>query len=260
MTGSNKENAYTDSMSAAIGTAVQMTSNASETFASIADQFTKTTSAVGEMVGSMAHQWIEQGTTTVGQVVAPIAENPLIKYATKVPGISWLMAALGQVDVDKVEQDVATLKQQYPLESPFDLSHRVMVDTAIQAARIGVITNLVPPLAVTLLAVDLAAVTALQAEMIYRIAAIYGLALHDPARRGEVLAIWGLSSGGSTALKAGLSLVEIIPGIGTVTGATSNAALLYSLGQIARHFYEEKRKKSAVPSSEEEAIVLNELP
>jgi uncharacterized protein (DUF697 family) len=151
------------------------------------------------------------------------------------------MAALGQVNSEKVEREVAELRQNYPLETSAQLSQRVITDIAFKAAGAGLITNIVPPFAVSLLALDIAAVTALQAEMVYRIAAIYGFSLHDPTRRGEVLALWGLSMGGSGVLKTGLSLVEIIPIVGAGVGVVSNAALLYSLGQVAIQFYEAKQ-------------------
>jgi uncharacterized protein (DUF697 family) len=59
-----------------------------------------------------------------------------------------------------------------------------------------------------------------------------------------VLAIFGLSVGGSGTLKAGLSFVELLPVVGAVVGASSDAALLYSLGYVARQFYETKRKSA----------------
>jgi uncharacterized protein (DUF697 family) len=185
---------------------------------------------------------IEQGTERLGQVVAPIAEHPLIRYATKIPGIQWVMAALGQVNVEQVQQEVTKLHQQYPLETAEQLAHRVIVDTAIKAGGIGLLTNLIPPLALTLLGVDLAAMTALQAEMIYRIAAIYGFSVHEPTRRGEVLAIFVLSAGSSNLVKSGLSIVEPIPIVGTVVGTTSNAALMYSLGHVACAYYEAQQR------------------
>ena len=189
---------------------------------------------------------IEQGTERLGQIVTPIAEHPLIQYATKIPGIKWLMAALGQVNVEQVQQEVAKLRQQYPLESAEQLAHRVIVDTSIKAGSIGLLTNFVPPLALSLLPVDLAAMTALQAEMIYRIAAIYGFSVHEPTRRGEVLTIFSLSSGSSNLVKSGLSIFELIPIVGTVVGTTSNAALLYSLGHVAGYYYEAKQKAITV--------------
>jgi uncharacterized protein (DUF697 family) len=184
---------------------------------------------------------VEQGTETVGRIITPIAENPLVKYATKLPGISWLMSALGQVNIQKVQQDVAILQYQYPLETPEQLARRIIADSALKAAGFGLITNIIPPFALTLIAVDIAAVAALQAEMVYRIAAIYGFSLTDPTRRGEVLALWGLSMGGSSVLKTGLSIVEVIPFLGTGVGIASNAALLHSLGYVAIQFYEKKQ-------------------
>ncbi len=245
MAAQGREGSYTDQVSEAIATATHIAASAaklaSETLQSTTDNITATTTVVGEVVGPAALGFVEQGTETVGKMVTPIAENPVVKYAAKFPGVNWLMAALGQVDVEKAQDEVEKLRQEYPLETPEQLAHRIMVDTSLKAGGIGLLTNFVPPLALTLFAVDLAAVTALQAEMVYRIAAAYGFPLKDPARRGEVLAIFGLSVGGSGALKVGLSFVELLPVIGAVVGASSNAAVLYSLGHVACRFYEAKR-------------------
>ena len=241
-------NSSTDQVGEAIATAIHMGASAakvaSETVQSAAENITSTTTVVGETVGFVAQRLVEQGTESVGKIVTPIAENPLIKYAAKVPGINLLLAALGQVDVEKAQREVEQLRQEYPLETPEQLAHRIMVDTSLTAGGIGLLTNFVPPLALMLFAVDIAAIAALQAEMIYRIAAAYGFSLKDPARRGEVLAIFGLSIGGSGTLKAGLSFVELLPVVGAVVGASSDAALLYSLGYVARQFYETKRKSA----------------
>jgi uncharacterized protein (DUF697 family) len=96
-----------------------------------------------------------------------------------------------------------------------------------------------------LFAVDIAVLSSLQAEMIYRIAAIYDLPLKDATRRGEVLAIYALSFGGTSVIKTGLSVVELIPGVGAVIGASSDAALLFTLGQAVARFYETKYRRTA---------------
>jgi uncharacterized protein (DUF697 family) len=197
-------------------------------------------------VGPALYNTIEQGTDTLGQIVTPIAENPAVKYATRVPGMSWLMAALGQVDVDKVLAEVEDLKRQYPADTPAELAQRVMTETAWRAAQVGLVTNFIPQIAFATAALDVGAVAALQAKMIYRIAAIYGFSPKEPARRGEVLAIWGLSSGGSGVLKSGLNLVELLPGLGAAIGVTADAALLYGVGYLACQFYETKRNGPTV--------------
>ncbi|MBD2311644.1 hypothetical protein H6G20_08225 [Desertifilum sp. FACHB-1129] len=234
----------TDKMNAAIADAIEFGISATK-------DASDTARGVAQNVGTTTHQFVEQGTETIGRVVTPIAENPVVKYATKLPVLSWVMAALGQVDIDKVEQDIEALRQKYPSESPSQISHRIIVDTALQGGRIGLLTNFIPPLALALFAVDLAAVTALQAEMIYRIAAAYGFSLHEPTRRGEVLAIYGLSVGSSGVVKTGLSFIELIPLVGTVAGAANNATLLYALGVVATQFYEAKKN---APAKEGETV------
>ena len=196
--------------------------------------------AIGNSISPALLGLVELGTDVVGRVTAPIADSPLVQLSTQVPGLRWLMAALGQVNVQKVEREVAELQRQYPAATPQELAQRIIGETATKAAGIGLLTNIAPPFAIMLLAVDFAAVAALQAEMVYRIAALYGFSLTDPARRGEVMALWGLSVSGGGVLKAGLSLVEAIPVVGAGVGIASDAALLYSLGYVALQFYEAK--------------------
>ncbi len=196
-----------------------------------------------QKIGDGLHEFVEQGTETIGQVVEPVATHPIMQFVTKVPGGSWVMAALGQVDVNVVQRESAELRRTYPQDTDGSLAQRVVMDTVWKAAGIGLATNFVPPLALMLLAVDLGAIAALQAEMIYRIAAIYGFAPTDPTRRGEVLAIWGLATGSSGVLKAGMSVVEVIPVLGAAVGSAGNATLLFGLGQLACQFYERKQKQ-----------------
>src|SRR5690348_7469998 len=96
---------YSDQVNAAIATATQIATSAAKVASKAvqvaADEITGSTIAVGKTVGPEAVRFVEQGTETVGKFVSPIAENPLIKYAAKVPGINILLAALGQVDVEK---------------------------------------------------------------------------------------------------------------------------------------------------------------
>lgn len=123
-----------------------------------------------------------------------------------------------------------------------------MLSKTMLAAGQGLATSLVPGAVVACFGVDLVANMMLQAEMVYQIAAAYGLDLAEPARRGEVLAIFGLSLGagramkvgGVAAAKAGLVFLKNIPVAGAVIGASTNAALVYALGHAACQFYEAK--------------------
>lgn len=202
----------------------------------------ETLQTIANNVEPTAHRVVEQWTESLGQAVTPIAENSWVKTATRIPGLSWLVAALGQVDLNAVQQDLAELKQQYPRDTPAQLAQRIISDTSLKAAALGLATNILPPVALALFAVDIALLSTLQAGMLYRIAAAFEFDLNDPARRGEVLAIYVVSLGGTGILKVGLSVTEVLPGIGAVIGATSDGALLYTLGQAAHRFYTNKRQ------------------
>lgn len=199
-----------------------------------------------ESASQTTQQLLERATQAAGSTLSTLANNPILKFMTDKLGAGWLKTILGGVDVEKVRARVKKLQQQYPQETPSQIAHRLIVDKALFAAGVGFATNIIPPIAAALLGVELAATAVLQAEMVYEIAAAYNLDLTQPARRGEVVAIFGLALG-TDALKAGLGLVEIIPGVGAVVGASSNAVMFYALGFAANRFYEAKCKSSAQP-------------
>lgn len=214
-------------------------------FNKVASTAADTTSRVGDAAAESAHSAIEQTTENVGKTLQPIAENPAVDYVAKVPGLSWLTSALGRVNKAKALADVMELEAQYPQETAEELAHRIIVDTTIKAGGIGLATNIIPPVALGLFAVDLAAIAALQSEMLYRIAAAYDFDVADPARKGEALTIFALSLGASTAVKSGLGIIELIPLVGAAVGASSNAGILYSFGIAASQFYKRKQENSA---------------
>lgn len=176
----------------------------------------------------------------IRQLLDSVSHNPLLRLATKAVPVSWLAKFIDRVDVDKAEVEVRAIQQKYPQEKSRQIAHRLMVDKALHAGRSGLFSSLVPGFAVPLLALDLATTTSLQAEMVYQIACAYGLDIKDPVRKSEVLAIFGLSLGGGYAAKAGLGFLRNIPVAGAVIGASTNAAMLYTLGYAACRFYENK--------------------
>ncbi|MEO0377563.1 MAG: EcsC family protein [Cyanobacteria bacterium P01_A01_bin.17] len=191
-------------------------------------------------------QLFEGATQEVGQSVDAVAQNPLLKWVARLPGASKLLTFLGQADTVQIEAEVADLQRQHPSDSRRQIAERLIQQSALQAGAVGLLTNLAPPLALALFAVDLAAMTKLQAEMVYRIAAAYGFPLSDSTRRGEILAIFGLSVLGSGVLKTGASFVEVFPVVGAISGAAVNATLLFGLGQTACQFYESKPSPTEV--------------
>lgn len=241
------QNQMTASLTQAFAQAEQLGSLVSavgtQIFNKVSTAAADTTTRVGEAATESAHAALEQTTESVGKTLHPIAENPAVDYVAKIPGLKWLTSALGKVDKEKAEADVAKLKAKHPTDSAEDLAHHIIVDTTIKAGGIGLATNIIPPVALGLFAVDLAAIAALQSEMLYRIAAAYDFDADDPARKGEALTIFALSVGTSSAVKTGLSVVELVPLLGAAVGAGSNAGILYSFGIAASQFYKRKREK-----------------
>lgn len=205
------------------------------------------------------YDWITPATTTAGEAVNYIGNNWLIRRVSRFLNLGWLVGATSDVDLLKAEAEVRKLQQEHPNESPSQIAHRIMVEKAKSAGGIGLATSIIPGAALALLAVDLAATTRLQAEMVHQIAAAYGLDLKDPARKGEILGIFGLGLGGSRLLKAaGLGLLRNIPIAGAVIGASSDATMLYSLGYAACRFYEAKLKSPNAETSKETLQTLKQ--
>jgi uncharacterized protein (DUF697 family) len=197
----------------------------------------------GGTVGNNASQAGKAAVKTaagVGGTAAKHTYQILSQITEFVSGAPIVRKVVDQVDLVKVEQSVRKLKQKYPNETPRQIAHRIMVEKAIYAGSTGLVTSLVPGAAAALFVVDLTATSALQAEMVYQIAAAYGLDIREPVRKGEVLTVFGLALGGNRAIKAGLELLQNAPVAGSVIGASTNAVMLYTVGYAACRFYEAK--------------------
>lgn len=200
---------------------------------------------LGNSVTRQVVRLISRGTHDVGRTVNFFSKLPGLRRFAGVLRLDWLVGAADQVDLAKAEAAVQELRQKYPQESSGELAHRIMVQKAFQAGGIGLASSVLPGFAAALLAVDLAATTMLQTEMIYQIAAAYGMDLREPARKGEILGIFGLALGGKNAVRAGLGFLRNIPLAGMMIGAGTNTVMLYSLGYAARRFYEAKLNTDA---------------
>lgn len=225
--------------------------------------------AFTQTVGGAVVGGISSATSSAGYAIEAVGNSPLIRQAAEMFNADWFLKILDQVDAAASDAAVQQLKQQYPNESAYQIAQRIIGQKAVFAGASGFATTIVPGSAAALFAVDLAATTSLQAEMVYQIACAYGMDLKDPARKGEVVAVFGLAFGGKMAIKAGLGLLRNIPIAGAVIAASSDAVMLYTLGQASCAFYEaklnpvdfeeklvdiredsEERLKSAIPQEE----------
>jgi uncharacterized protein (DUF697 family) len=223
-----------------------------DSFANTGKAFVDTAFGVGVAAAKHTHKLFGQATQTTGEIVNYLSQNWLIRRLSGFLNLNWLIGASEDVDLEKAAATVKNLKQKYPQESPSQISHRIMLETATKTGGIGLASSILPGVAAALLAVDLAATLKLQSEMLYQIAAAYDLDLKDPARKGEVLTIFGLGLGGNRLLKAaGLALLRNVPFAGAAIASSSNAALSYSLGYAACRFYEAKLDESVSLTSKE---------
>ncbi|MEL7069419.1 MAG: hypothetical protein AAGN15_12300 [Cyanobacteria bacterium J06581_3] len=194
-------------------------------------------------------------TTGIGSLIGALDKNPQVEKIAALLKVDALLPLLDKVNIVKAKAQVELLQQQYPNDTPKQIAHRIMMKKALLVGGSGAVASMAPGVAAPLFAVDLSANIATQAEMLYQIAGAYGLNLQDPARKGEIIGIFGLVFGGKYAIKTGLQLVmRNVPVAGAVVGAGTNAATLYATGHMACSFYERKTVSSCltVPVKREE--------
>ncbi|MCU0534563.1 MAG: EcsC family protein [Hydrococcus sp. Prado102] len=213
---------------------IEKTSKVSETFtpASVNNTFTQVTNAVGSLAES-------------------VSNNPHLQNLTD-NFQNWLIENIDKVDIVRAETYVKQLQQKYPDETASKIARRLITEKATYAGGTELASSILPDIAIAMFAVDLVATTLLQVEMIYQIACAYGMDLNEPARKEEILAIFGLSLGGSQILKAGLGFVRNVPVAGGVISASSNALAVYTLGYAACRFYEAKSNPLLIEANLEE--------
>jgi uncharacterized protein (DUF697 family) len=225
-------------------TANSLGDKAARTGSTIAATAKNVGGAVGQAAstaGTMTLAAAQKVPEGLGSIATIVTDNPQLRLVTKHLKIDHLLYGLiDQVDIDRAQSYVQKLQTKYPTETAYQIAHRLILKKAIYAGGTGFASSFVPGAAASLFALDLAATLALQAEMLYQIAAAYQLDLHEPARKGEILAIFGLTLGGNSGIKAGLGFARNLPTVGAVIGASSNAVLIYTLGQAACQFYSAK--------------------
>jgi uncharacterized protein (DUF697 family) len=207
--------------------------------------------AVGDAVGALTKTvggavvgGISTATSGTGHAIDAIGNSLLMKKVAQTFKADWLLQILEQVDVSKAEAEVKRLQQKHPNDSANQIAKKIIKQKALFAGATGFATSIMPGAAAIFFAGDLIATTSLQAEMVYQIASAYGMDLKDPTRKGEIVALFGLAFGGKMAIKAGLGMFRNIPVAGSVIAVSSNAVMLYTLGQASCAFYEAKLNPS----------------
>jgi HJR/Mrr/RecB family endonuclease/uncharacterized protein (DUF697 family) len=247
----NTASAVGDAAGNAGGAIVNTVSSIGNAAASAGSTIANTASAVGNAAAS-AGSTAMQVPNFLGSALDLISQSPILKKLTEKFKIDWLVRAIDTVDVVTAEAQVRELQRQYPHKKPQKIAHRLMVEKALLAAGSGLVSSLVPGTALALAGMDLAAMTALSAELVYQIAAAYGMDLQSSDRKKEVVAIFGLSLGSNLAIEAGVTLVSNIPLAGAVINASASAAMIYSLGYGACRFYESHLDSSEIETKLED--------
>ncbi len=252
-------NLVVDVAAGARGVASSAASHAYEKASSAGAAVSAKASVVGLAVSENAYPLLAGLTSHAGHAVELVTANPTLQQLAQAFKLERWLDVTEQVDIEKAQEVVAGLKAQFPKEGPDGIAHRLMLQKAMLAGGVGLSTSLLPGSTIPLMVFDLAATALLQAELVYQIAAAYDLDLEDPARKGEVLAVFGCVLGAQHLVKAGLGILKSAPAVGAVIGATTNAAMVYTLGHVACKFYEEKLHLQPSPKAIEAVKQESEL-
>jgi uncharacterized protein (DUF697 family) len=231
---------------------------------------TETTTKIGKNLTTTANDANKNITETMTEINKTVIETTkkgfeeLDKITELIVNNPLLAKVIEQVDLEKAEQALITLQEKYPEESPSQIAQRLMQQKAIYAGGTGFASSLLPGAAMAFLALDLAAVAGLQAEMVYQIAGAYGVDLKSSQRKKEILSIFGIALGGTHAASAGLRILRTTPALGAIIGASSNVAMTYAVGYSACRFYENQilnanNTQNLITSAVENNLYLEEV-
>jgi WD40 repeat protein/uncharacterized protein (DUF697 family) len=189
---------------------------------------------------------------TAGTFLDQAKGNQQFKDLAKQLQVEPFLFAIEQVDIRSAQKHVQQTIAKHPEWSLEKIANQFIQEKAILLGAQGLASSFLPGFAAGLIAVDLAAAMAAQAELIFQIAYVHSMDLSNPARKAEALTIFSLALGGSMALKVGIGIAaRNIPVAGALVGAGGNAVMTYAVGLAAHHYY------SAIHSgkSQEQALV-----
>ncbi len=167
--------------------------------------------------------------------------------------IDPLPALWFDVDFEKARNEVSELHKKYPYYTRDKIANILIKETVFKVAGISYIEDLAPwdrqdeiKNAISCVAnCDLKTITQECAEMVFKIAGIYGFELKDPMRQFEALAAFGIAWLGKRAINAGIGRLEVGFFNEINIRAVSHALMIFTVGKAARVFY--KAKLEGVP-------------
>ncbi|MDT9186271.1 MAG: GUN4 domain-containing protein [Limnospira sp. PMC 894.15] len=164
------------------------------------------------------------------------------------------------MDLKEAKRQVEELKSKFPDYPPDEIAKILIGQTCLEVAGISLQESLKAQayvkeidskieIAISMIDnLDFKTITNECAEMVYKIAMIYGFDMDNPIRIFEVLAAFGIAWLGNRAIDAGIGLLEDIGllQVGfygeTTIRAVSKALMILTVGYAARQFYREKLK------------------
>ncbi|MCT7991828.1 hypothetical protein [Laspinema olomoucense] len=171
-----------------------------------------------------------------------------------------MVDSIKSIDFLKAKDVVKRMQQQFPNESPWQISNRLINEKAIYATIAGAVSSSVPGLAVGIaVGIDIVVITPLLQELIYQVSVAYGFDKPvEDQTYGEILTISLLVNGSNFWAKKGLDfMTNHIPVYGMVAGAGTTLIFFYATGYAACEFY--KAKSTRIDDSLSFTDILNSV-
>ena len=204
---------------AAVGTAVQ-----------VGGVVGNATVQVEQMAVKETYQLLGQATEGVKHASELIAQGISQSFNSQV--LPLLDVVIDEVDTAQIEAQMHQWQQAHPDQTFGQLAEHFIWNHARN--------SLIPS--------DWMTTVRTQAEVVYEIAALYGLTLNDPARKAEIISLATVNLGSGPTIKAGVGLLKYpisqIPIAGDAIAIGSDSilrfAMIHILGHAACRYYATK--------------------
>lgn len=212
--------------------AVELSQGVAKSATELGEEVTKSAKEKGKAVQQEARQFIsknlEKSQDTVGK---KLEENQAAKEAS-------VRAYIKQINLSEMEDAVNAMWDKFPSSKPEEISQRLLRQQILRVSKTSAVFSVVPPKMADSIGVNYVSVALMQAEIIFKIAAVYDFDIWLPQRKPEAFAIIDRVLRASRQAMITLSVSQMIPLAGGVVNVGTDAYLIYRIGDTAKEFYE----------------------
>jgi uncharacterized protein (DUF697 family) len=203
-----------------------------------------TTKAITDTATGIAKAATDAGQNATKEIVIYNQNKLEAGQASKEASVAAHINQINLVKITQLQKIIADLKAKYSSEKPSGVVQRLLLQQITRASTIAGAIGIIPGKIAESMGFDQTALTLLEIETVYQIAAIYEFDIQLAERRNEVFAIFDRALRASRAARMYLGFTHIIPFAGGVLNAGTDGYVLYLIADTARTFYELKAQET----------------